>query len=835
MPRYSDYVEAPYQGVSQAAAQIRLPTQAETMDGTWAAIPTGLTKHPPFEWVTTLLGLDTDNIHEAYIKRSYGEFLLVIAKDADDDITPRLYDLGDPSGTPLTVTVDPDAQAYLEAGNPEPPVDYRSLTVEDYTFILNRKVTVENVASIAPARPFEGMLWVRQAAYARTYEVTVRHGPGKATVTTVSLTTPNGKDATDGKDVDTDVIAGGLYGNSYPIGSTSAANGAVRTGTLAALSGSGFTVTLEGGVISLSHPTNDFDLDVKDGQGGAGLLAVKDKVQTFSDLPKRGPSPGFTVRLTQQTSSDADDFYVRWEETAGGATGIWTETIAPGANLGADPETLPIALIYDQNAGTWSLDVLAWGGRTVGDETLSPDPGFIGTQLKDITFWKERVTLLYAEGARCSSTANVLLIYPSTLSSVIASDAFEVGNPLDGQAFFEYAVPFKRALVLWGQNGQAQVTVAGDVLTPDTAVTVAYSAYEFAPGVKPQASNDRIYFAAPRGESATAIYEMEVSRASVQENAEGDDMSVSVPRYIPPFLNKATSAPVNYASAYGRSGYPDLLLHLYRYSERERVQNAWQKWPLPEDCTLAGMYFDNTRLNVLAFRGGEMHLLRADTADGITDEGSELLVKVNFKVADAFLDKVYDAGSDTTEVTFPYILHGDPILVVTAPGGVGGFSTEEDGLLDAPEGTLPEILEWTGATVTLQGDWTQAPLIGGEEYSGSTQLSTIYARDPEGKPNRGGKLKLRKLILDLDRTALLRVIVQAGRRAPKTYTFEASKFDTANADYDKVSLYSGPWSVPVGADSEEVKITFEFDRWAPAHILGYTWFGEFNPTSSRGL
>lgn len=835
MGRLSEYVEAPYQGVSQAASQIRLPTQAQTMDGTWAAIPSGLTKRPPFDWVTTLVGLDTDNLHEAYIKRSYGEFLLVISKEADDDIVPRLYDLGDPSGVPLTVTISPDAQAYLETGNPEPPVDYRSLTVEDYTFILNRKVTVANVATTSPARPFEGMLWVRQAAYARTYEVTVKHGVGKATTTVVSLTTPNGKDATDGKDVDTDIIAGGLFGNSYPVGATSAANGAVVSGNLSALTGSGFTVSLEGGVISLSHATLDFDLDVKDGQGGAALIAVKDKVQTFSDLPKRGPSDGFTVRLTQQTSSDADDFFVRWEETAGGATGIWTETIAPGANLGADPETLPVALIYDQNTLTWSLDVLAWGGRTVGDETLSPDPGFIGTELKDITFWKERVTLLYAEGARCSSTANVLLIYPTTLSSVIASDAFEVGNPLDGQAFFEYAVPFKRALVLWGQNGQAQVTVAGDVLTPETAVTVAYSAYEFAPGVKPQASNDRIYFAAPRGESATAIYEMEVSRASVQENAEGDDMSVSVPRYIPPFLNKATSAPVNYATSYSASGLDYLILHLYRYSERERVQNAWQKWPLPEDCTLAGMFFDNTRLNVMAFRGGEMHLLRADTADGITDAGSELLIKVDFKVSDEFLDKVYSSELDTTEVTLPYIPTGTPIFVVSAPGGVGGFSTEEDGLLDAPEGTLPEILEVDGATVTLQGDWTQAPLIGGEEYSGSTQLSTLYARDAEGKPNRGGKLKVRKLILDLDRTAVLRVKVRAGRRAEKVYTFEASKFDSTAGDYDKVSLYSGPWSVPVGADSEEVTITFEFDKWAPGFILGYTWFGEFNPTARRGI
>lgn len=827
--RTTEYVEAPYQGVSQAATQVRLPTQAEAIENAWAAIPGGATKRPPFDYLATLTGPTSGSLHEAFIRRSEGDFLLTITREGSATV-PRLYDLDTPTGTPIAVTISAEAQAYLNESS-SPQDDFRTLTVEDYTFILNRQVTVENSADTAPTRPYEAMLWVRQAAYARTYVVIVRHGVGMGTTLTVTLVTPNGKDATDGKDVDTDIIAGGLYGSSYPVGSTSAANGASITGSLSSLTGAGFTVTLQGGVIYLSHPTLDFSLEVQDGQGGEALLAIKDRVQSFSQLPKRAVD-GFQVRLTQQTGSDEDDFFVTFEETAGKGTGVWTESLAAGAELGLDPETMPVGLVYDQGAATWSLDVLGWEQREVGNENLSPDPGFIGAPLKDITFWRGRLTVVFAEGARCASSSNPLGFYPTTLSQVLASDPFEVANPLKAQAFFDAAVAFKKDLVLWGLKGQALVTAAGDVLTPETAYCTEYAAYEFAAGVPPQASGDRIYFAAPRGTLATAVYELELVKGASQETAEGDDLTVAVPRYLPGGLNKVATCPVSYLTAYGKAGSSALTVHLYRYAERQRVQNAWQRWALPESCTLAGMFFDNTRLYVLVLRGGAIHVLRGDVAEGATDAGSTYLTKIDFKVSDSALTKTYDAVADVTELVLPYVAGKKPLVVVATPGGVGGLLVDGD-LMDAPEGTLPEVESWSADTAFLTGDWTSAPLIAGETYTGEITLSTLFARDPEGRPDRSGRLMLRKIIFDVADTAVLRARVRVGGRAERTYTFEASRFDTPDADYDQVNLYTGEWSVPIGGSSEECEITIEFDEWAPGSVLGYTWVGEFNPKARQ--
>lgn len=838
MARTSDYSEAPYQGVSQAPSQVRLPTQAEALEDIITAVPSGASKRPPFAWLAGLNGPTSDRLVEAYIpKGSVGEFALVVSNESAV-VRPRLYSLAGlpsaaPTISPVSVTIAGAAQTYLNTGNPDPATDLVLLTVEDYTFILNRKVPVANVATNNSSRPYEAMLWVRQAGYSKTYEVKVTYG---ATTFSCFVRTPNGKDATDAIDVDTDKISQALYDGVWPYGTTSAANGAANTNNLTMLTAAGFTVIIQGGVIYLSHPSQDFSLEVKDGQGGNGLLAIKEKVQAFSDLPKRAPVGGFTVRISQQTGTTEDDFWVRWTETAGKGTGIWEETLAPGANLGVDPNTLPVGLVYHQGSGTWTIDVLSWTGRTTGDAELSPDPGFIGLPLKDITFWRGRLALLYTEGARISSASDPLRLYPSTLSQALADDAFEVINPLEGQAEFEHAVAFKKVLILWGRKGQAQVHTNGQPLTGANCVTEPYAGYEVSPSVRPQGSNDRIYFAAPRGAAATAVYEMEVPVSAGSETAaEGDDMSVSVPRYLPAGIDRAATCKVNYLSVYGVTGASEVTVHMYRYTERQRVQNAWERWKLPTGCTYAGGFFVNTSFYAFVKRGGVIHILALDTADGVTDATAAYLSRLDFKITDQELVSLtYNSGTDKTTAVLPYIPQTLPVFLVTGPGGQAGL-TLGGSLMDAPEGTVAENVAWSAGsnTAVIDGDWTQVPLIIGENYTGLWTLSRIYYRDPQGRPNRTGRLVIRKITFDLDRTVVIKARVTIGGRDPVIYSFESPLLDTPSADYDRVNLYSGPWAVPVGGSSEETTIEVLMDSWAPANVLGFTWEGEVNPKAMR--
>lgn len=825
MPRYSDYIEAPYQGVSQAPAQVRLLQQAEVVVDTALTVPQGAEKRAPFEFQCKLAGHPGDPQGAfSLVSHRGNDYALTLTVEAGETV-PRLYPLASLplpySATGLaseSISIESLAQDYISEGAPAPSLDIQTLSVEDYTFLLNRKVVVGKKAGSAPWRPYEALIWVRSAAYARRYIVTVTPSPG--TPVTVNLHTPTGETTADATYTDTDVIAYGLYSGSYPY----TAHEATISGNLSALTSQGFNVLYFGSLIYIAHPTIDFTVNVQDGQGGNAMTVVKEKVKAFSDLPAKAVD-GFVARITQQSASEEDDFFVVFNETAGTGTGVWEETLGPGSELGIDPETMPVGLVLD--GGAWYLRVLDWSGRSVGNEVLAPDPSFVGTTLSDICFWKERLGLLYAEGITLSSAQDPFKLYPSTLATVVASDPVSLLNPFDQQAQFSFAIPFNQKLVLWGAKAQAQVTSDGP-FTPDSADIDEFSTYEFASLVSPQGSNNRLYFVAPRGANYSAVYEMDINQTLA--TVEGDDLSVSVPRFIPSNIDRIASCPVNYQMVYGRSGDTYLTPHLFRYADKQRVQNAWARWNLPPGYTYGGGFFVNTSYFLLACKDGAGYLLKADLAPGNLDPdpSSRIRTHLDFRVDESQVQISYDGSADITTLTLPFPAPSEVQLVARAPGGDAGVEVGLGELLPAPEGTLGDVLTSAGSEVTVAGDWSSCPFYLGTPYTSLTELSRIYSRDADGNPLRSGRLVLKKLILDLDETSYLRVKVTLGARTPKEYIFEGGFADDPNSQYDQILLYSGPWDVPIKGSNEAVKIELINDSPFPHRFLGFTWEGELN-------
>lgn len=840
MVRISEYSEAPYQGASQAPAQVRISTQASIVEDCALSIPMGVEKRSPFEFLCKLAGHPGQTNGSFELVESKGNsYALTLTQEAGV-VVPRLYPL---EGLPLaysatglaseSIAIDADAQTYLDAAI-SPSLDFPIVTVEDTTFILNRRVVTKiqesspGIPARSSARPYEALLWMRLAAYARTYRVTVSYG---ASTLTVTLRTPNGKDSTDGVDVDTDVIMRGLYDGTYPTGGTSAANGAYLSNQLDTLTGAGFTVTRQGSVIYLSHSSQDFTVEVSDGQGGSALTIIKDKVQAFADLPKKAVD-GFIVRIGQQSGSEEDDFFVKFSETAGPGTGVWEETLGAGAELGLDKKKLPVGLI--NTAGTWTLEILDWQGRNVGDEVLAPDPDFVGRVLVDVTFWKGRVALLSSEGLTLSSSDDPFKLYPTTLSTVTAGDPVSLLNPFSQQAKFSYAIPFEQKLVLWGNRAQAQVTSQG-VLTPDTAEIDEFSTFEYSPTSRPQGANNRLYFLSPRGTNYSSSFEVDITPST--SRVEGDDLSVQVPRYIPADVDRIANCPVNYQIVYGVSGATTLYPHLFRYAEKQRVQNAWSKWNLPAGFTYGGSFFINTYLYALLCRAGEAFLVRAALSPGTldSDPSSRIQTRLDLRLTEEQVLRSYNSGTDTSTLVLPYPCTLLEQVSVAAPGGIGGQELSEGVLLDAPEGSEVEVLSVSGHDVVCRGDWTQAPLFVGTPFQKLVELTKFYARDPQGAPLRSGRLSLRTLSLDLDETAYLKVRVTVGARTPKEYIFEGALADDPQSTYGRISLYSGPWRIPLKGTNEATKIELINDSPFPSRVLGYTWEGELNLKATRGV
>lgn len=818
MGQISAYQEAPYQGVSQAPPQVRRRDQAEALEDCIVAMPEGLQKRPPLQYIGILAGhpgSTTGVMH--HVERSAGDAIFTLTREGAVTV-PRVYYLSTLAAQ--AVTIDAAAQTYVNASVTHPQHNLGCNTVVDFTFTWNRTQVATNSADTQPVRDHEGMIWVRAGAYAKDYRVSVTGGGLGAGTHTYILHTPDGTSASDGKWVDTDVIAASLISGSY-----TAVNGAIAPSSIGGdLGGVGFTVTQVGPVISITYPSagGDFSIDVSDGQGGNAMLAVKDKVQSFSDLPKRAPD-GFTVRIVQQSGTENDDYFVQFEA----ATKTWKECLAPAAQLGLDKETMPMGLVF---SGGWQFKVLDWKQRATGNESLVRDPDFVGQVIQDVTFWQGRLGIVSGEGVTLSCADDPFQLYPRTLAVVLDSDPIGRINPAPGETTFHYAQTFEGRLVLCGDTIQAQVTYDG-VLTPLKAGIDVMTQHEMNPLIRPAFVNGKMLISSPKGAAASGIFEIAVDR--VTNVPLGEDLTTAAPRYLPAGVDRSATCAVNFMTVYGTSGSADLYVHLYRHSDNERIQNALFRWHLPAGYTLGGMFFVNTVLYLQACQGGQAHLLKMDLSPLALDADPTATIQtyLDFKATEAQCIAVaaitYDVGTDRTTVTLPYPRSNSTVLVVRAPG-TGHYSEAYLGHVDAAASLL------AGANkLVVTGDFRTVPFYVGHKYPSEWTLTRLYPLDGNKKPLRNGRCQLRKITTDLANTGYIRAEVTNAGRPVQVSEYFGFRWDDPTALFDTAPSATIRWGFPIMAENEQALIKLVNDSPFGFTILGFEWIGEFNPKSQR--
>ena len=187
-------------GVSQQPPSIRQPNEAEDIVNAVPSPVEGLVKRPPTEHIAavadaggTLLNNNLADIPFVHmIERDENEkYLLIIQKNG----TASVYDLAGNRKTLFVVNSLATADYYNRF----------AVSIADVTFISNHTVTPALTAAVASQTPSNynraGLLWVRQANYARKHSVILTSGATTHTFThaTRSLEITNtGSSGTDG-------------------------------------------------------------------------------------------------------------------------------------------------------------------------------------------------------------------------------------------------------------------------------------------------------------------------------------------------------------------------------------------------------------------------------------------------------------------------------------------------------------------------------------------------------------------------------------------------------------------------------------------------------------
>jgi hypothetical protein len=828
MSRGSIPVPAPIQGQSKAPDFSKLPGQVRQSLNFIPLLPDGGVRRAPLEW---RLDLTEDEMNPW----SFTNDVVLNGQDQDADgwafvlrYIEGAYTIEahrrDPSN-PATALVSASASAlaYLKVGVADQAAQQRldSKSITGTTFIWNRQVAVANGSDTAPARDFEGLLWCSEGAYSSTYTVTITLKDGSSGPWTASFLTPYGGGPDQAFAIDTayiiDVLLDGYSGPS--VGGVTFSGTALRS----VLTTAGFTIEQLGSVLYLTHATKDFTITTTDSAGDTRLRGIKDTVASFVKLPKRAVD-GFKVKVIQDASSERDDYWVAYEAGVADTDGVWVETIAPGAPLGLDPETMPIAGTYDQGTNTWTFDTYSWGQRTVGDEELVEDPEFIGEVIQDVSFAFGRLVLIYAENVALSSAQDAGIFYATSIASLNPADPVYLNSTIDTTTKFLFAVPANRRLLVCSTGGVFEVIANGGPFSLSTADIKPVNATSCSAGSRPFLVSNQLYLLSDDLVSgARTLYEISIDGSAQVDRA--DPLNIQEPKIFPEGQLLVATIKEEYATLYAAHGGYKLVLHMYRYAESgKRIQNALVEWEFPQSFSIASVSQEHGVFSVhLKDAADNLHYFTLSLERKNTGRGTyhNIHLDGSFVAAGSFLS-AYDGTLDQTVVTLPYQVSSDDAELLNA---ITVGPTADNG--DIAEGSQLKIIEQTSTTITIRGDVTALNFVCGVMTPCWLLLPRPYAKNAAGGVDRSGILTLSTFVLEVIDTGHVEYWTMNLKEEAVSFLdqFAGLFLNDAQSSFDTPVLYDGSCpEVGVFQRADEFYLRVGSTKYYPLTFVEGTWY-----------
>ncbi|GAB7501399.1 hypothetical protein [Bilophila wadsworthia] len=779
-------------GVSQQPWNVRLPTQAEEQVNCQSSVTDFLKRRPATRHLARIRDTPAANgIASHHINRDETEQYIVTA----DASGINVFDL---EGNAKTVSVTGTGAAYLAAAT-APNRDLRFLTINDYTFVLNRRVAVKTLPDLSPKRQPEAIVFIKQASYNTTYSINLNG-------TAYSTTTEDGVAPAD-----------------QPADKLSSLD--ICNALAQQLPKETFSVQTSNSTIWIRrHDGGDFTVKVQDSRSNTHTSACKGKVQRFSDLPTVAPR-GFVTEIIGDASSSFDNYFCVFEPSDAGdafGSGTWKETVKPGIPCKLDPATLPHALIR-QADGTFTFGPLEWGERICGDEDSAPFPSFVGRTLNGLFFYRNRLSFLSGENVVMSEVGEFFNFFLTTVTTLVDSDVVDVAASHTKSSILHHAVTFSGGLLLF--SDQSQFVLEHDTVLSNATVSIKpVTEFEASMKAAPVSSGKTVFFATDKGEWGGVREYITLPDNSDQNDA--SDITAHVPRYVRGNVSRLEcSTNEDMLLVLSEEMRTSLWLYKYFWNGSEKIQSAWSRWDMCGEVLSAAIL--NTGVYLIMQYGDGVYLEKMDITPGYKDEGETFEYCLDRKITERDVTLgAYDAINKTTAITLPYdIPAGYTPVVVTRTGGP-----------DAP-GNLLRRVDVTGPrTLTVEGpDAHGRKLFIGIPYESSYTFSTFAIREGDSKGNAvtTGRLQLRRLTLNCSNTGFLHMHVTPKFRPTSTYTFTGRELGHGTNIIGAIPLYTGTINFPILSLNTQVEVKVGSDSFLPFALVNASWEGFYNTRNAR--
>ena len=805
MPLISSSIPNLINGVSQQPAALRLASQAEEVINCMPSPVEGLKKRPPMQHIKKLFAgsAGTGRPFTHIVDRDGVIRYLIFIQDN----AIKVFDL---DGNAQTVST-PNGTSYLNITG-EPSSTFRVASIADFTFIVNREKTVAmDTVNKSYNWGTKSMVFIKSADFSTTYRV-------KLNGTEKSVTTGNSS----GSAPDTVTIASDL---------------ATQLNTI-----SGFTVTSTDYIIRITKDDGgDYTLESSDTKTADATSAIKGTVDSITDLPTIAEH-NFTVRIQGSATTAFDDYFVKFEATAGSGfgPGVWRETVAPNIDHLLDKSTMPHTLVRNAN-GTFTFAQFNYTGRVAGDTTTAPNPTFVGSKIKNINLFRNRLVFLADENVILSAADSFERFFPETVQTLLDSDPIDISSGGTSVNFLNSSLAFANTLLLFSLHGQFRLdtgsTSVGTALTPKTATITAITTFDIVDAIDPIGVGRTVYFGIPKGDfSGLREYFLPDASGPIPLS---EEVTSSVPRFVPGnLISMSPSVSEEVITMISKDQPRRVYIYKFFFDDDQKLQSSWSYWEVAANKTLlGGNVLDSDLYTCVEYSDG-VYLEKTQLRPETVDSGTEFEILLDRKTTEAACStSLINSGAlgVQTVITLPYPMSGTGTMAVV--GRFASNNTIAHGqVIKATAETLTGGASGNG-TMTVPGDLSSAKFFVGEIYNMTYEFSTPYLKET---PPGGGlavlanpRLQLRTWSIVFDETSNFSMKITPGQRDELTYPFNGYKIGSGQFPIGTPSLATGRFRVPVMAQNIETKIVLFSDSPLPCRVQSAEWEGWYQERARR--
>jgi len=674
--------------------------------------------------------------------------------------------------------------------------DIELLTLNDYTFVLNKAKTVALKSATTAAKPNEAFVVLKVVGTGH-YKIFL-DGTERATY-----------NAGSGGDVDAIIndLVGDINGQTF--------------------GGKTYTAVRVGPGMYISC-TAAFTIEVVGAPSEDAMFVFQETTATVADLPIQCKN-GYVVKVVNTVDIDVDDMYVKFVTDSGTyGTGVWEETTAPGIQYQFDELTMPHQLVR-QADGSFTFGPVTWEDRLVGDTTTNPNPSFVGQKINNLFFYRNRLGFLSNEAVVLSRAGDYFNFWVTTALTVTDDDPIDITASSVRPVNHRYVRPAAVGLVLFSDTEQFILTTDADILSPKTAKINELSSYECDADVEAVNLGTTLAFVS-KTPLFTRLYEL--AEISTDRPPVMVEQTKIVPELIPETIDNMIASPAISLVSLGTTD--SATVYQYRFLEQQGQGRAaaWYKWELTG--TLLDQFFDANTYYAVVKNGSNVFVQSYDLTQA-NEEG--FLTLPTGEKTDICLDvwdvnpyRVYTSSTDKTRIHLPYDnISGKTFSVLVLGGYIGGsnvLSSESVGAV-----LYPTVAGSAGDYyVDVDGDYRGRDLIIGYVYNMEVTLPKFFVTQTEGS----------SAVSDFTSDLIIhRVKVSTGLSGPVKYDItitgrpEWSQTVEATAPYsynlNSVNMSANAThTIPIYQRNDNLTFKIVGDTPFPVSLLSLNWEGKYN-------